>query len=435
MKKYLFTFVLISLLVASFSVPSFGLSTGDLIFRLSTPAGEASTHQLTIRGKEGRLVTLSVEDWLYGEDGENIYLPKNSVQWVLDEGLAKGEKAELVYRISNTDSLSEKSLKVKGKVRADNKTCTSENETLPDTPSDEKSTSICKGGDLPVGVERTVKRIEDRETASFEITLQLIGKDSVHQVKITEQFSQHVNAEPLKKSGSTFYSVNRSCADWVDFKQDEFNIPSSGEKTVEFDFSVPENAEGSYWCGVVATAKTGEGYSVGVISKVLETTPSATDSYVSKKVPFSAVKSSCYDQVDMTKAEFLPSEIEKECISDEWLEENEVLKDSKSEEEKAKKEVKLDKFDLVETNPLEFVISLNNTGKLFARPSGFLKVFDEDDKLVVEKEVKVGVTLPGYSRKVYLKTDEKAKLGEYKASLNLETKTGVTIESSFSFKV
>ncbi|MFB6290496.1 MAG: hypothetical protein ABEJ25_02060 [Candidatus Bipolaricaulia bacterium] len=39
-------------------------------------------------------------------------------------------------------------------------------------------------------------------------------------------------------------------------------------------------------------------------------------------VPLEAVKSSCYGEVDMTKAEFPLSEVGKECVKDDWLEEN-----------------------------------------------------------------------------------------------------------------
>lgn len=40
------------------------------------------------------------------------------------------------------------------------------------------------------------------------------------------------------------------------------------------------------------------------------------------KVPFSAVKSSCYGQIDMSKAEFLLSDIGEDCVQESWLEAN-----------------------------------------------------------------------------------------------------------------
>lgn len=40
------------------------------------------------------------------------------------------------------------------------------------------------------------------------------------------------------------------------------------------------------------------------------------------KVPFSAIKSSCYGKIDMSKSEFALSEIGEECVSESWLEEN-----------------------------------------------------------------------------------------------------------------
>ncbi|MBS3788976.1 hypothetical protein KGY79_12380 [Candidatus Bipolaricaulota bacterium] len=40
------------------------------------------------------------------------------------------------------------------------------------------------------------------------------------------------------------------------------------------------------------------------------------------KVPLSAIKSSCYDQIDMSKAEFPLSRVGRECVKERWLEEN-----------------------------------------------------------------------------------------------------------------
>ncbi|MFP3953127.1 MAG: hypothetical protein ACLFVS_03255 [Candidatus Acetothermia bacterium] len=53
------------------------------------------------------------------------------------------------------------------------------------------------------------------------------------------------------------------------------------------------------------------------------------------KVPFSAVKTSYYEQIDMSKAEFLLSEIGKDCVIESWLEENLSEKESQVEETKA----------------------------------------------------------------------------------------------------
>jgi len=39
-------------------------------------------------------------------------------------------------------------------------------------------------------------------------------------------------------------------------------------------------------------------------------------------VPFSAIKSSCYGEIDMSKAEFALSEVGEECVSEDWLEDN-----------------------------------------------------------------------------------------------------------------
>lgn len=51
------------------------------------------------------------------------------------------------------------------------------------------------------------------------------------------------------------------------------------------------------------------------------------------KVPLDAVKSSCYGQIDMTKAEFSLLEIGKKCVKDSWLEENLSQNNEKAESE------------------------------------------------------------------------------------------------------
>ncbi len=52
------------------------------------------------------------------------------------------------------------------------------------------------------------------------------------------------------------------------------------------------------------------------------------------KVPFKAVKSSCYSQIDMSKAEFSLMEIGKKCVKDSWLEENLTKEETQVEETK-----------------------------------------------------------------------------------------------------
>lgn len=50
------------------------------------------------------------------------------------------------------------------------------------------------------------------------------------------------------------------------------------------------------------------------------------------KVPFSAIKPSCYGEIDMAKEEFVLSEVGKECVIEEWLDKNAPEEKSSSEE-------------------------------------------------------------------------------------------------------
>ncbi len=58
------------------------------------------------------------------------------------------------------------------------------------------------------------------------------------------------------------------------------------------------------------------------------------------KVPFSAVKSSCYGQIDMSKEEFLLSDIGEECVTKSWFDANleEPLTQNGQQEERVSKE-------------------------------------------------------------------------------------------------
>ena len=40
------------------------------------------------------------------------------------------------------------------------------------------------------------------------------------------------------------------------------------------------------------------------------------------KVPFSAIKPSCYGEIDISKVEFALSEVGRKCVTESWLEEN-----------------------------------------------------------------------------------------------------------------
>ena len=86
------------------------------------------------------------------------------------------------------------------------------------------------------------------------------------------------------------------------------------------------------------------------------------------KVPFNAVKSSCYGQIDMSKAEFSLLDIGKNCVKESWLEENLTRDKTKSggetdlntEEENTNKSIKinLDKKPISELLPPDNVHGL-----------------------------------------------------------------------------
>lgn len=59
------------------------------------------------------------------------------------------------------------------------------------------------------------------------------------------------------------------------------------------------------------------------------------------KVPLEAVKSSCYGEIDMTKAEFTLSEVGKECVKDDWLEANLSQGSQQQQAENTEKEEKI----------------------------------------------------------------------------------------------
>lgn len=82
MKKHAFSFfivVLITVPLITFAAGGcIGISVSDVEFDLSTPAGETSSHQLTVRAQEEAEVTVYVMDWLRSEEGKLDYFQKGS---------------------------------------------------------------------------------------------------------------------------------------------------------------------------------------------------------------------------------------------------------------------------------------------------------------------------------------------------------------------
>lgn len=316
MKKHAFSFFIVVFLVA-FSITfaageCVGISVSDVEFDLSTPAGETSSHQLTVRSQEEAEVTVSVMDWLRSDEGKLDYFQKGSG------------------------------------------------------------------------------------------------------------------------------NVARSCADWIEFEEKEFVVSAGGKETIEFYFTVPEGVEGSYWAGIRVAGDIGADFKTGAFVKIYETVPtSGSEPTVSNKVPFSAVKSNCYDQLDMTKAEFLPSQIGRECISEKWLEENEISPGKPETSEKLDKKVKLNKFEMVSPKPAKFLMELKNSGKTFTDLTGNLRVTEKNKGVVLDHSLKNLRVLPGHNRRVYVEGEvgEGFEEGDYTTILTLEYGKGRIIESSFSFTV
>lgn len=182
----------------------------------------------------------------------------------------------------------------------------------------------------------------------------------------------------------------------------------------------------------------GKEYNPAFFVKIFETVPtSGSEPTGSNKVPFSAVKSSCYDQLDMTKAEFLPLEIGRECISEKWLEKDDIPKEKKETSEKLDKKVKLNEFDMVSPKPAKFLMELENRSKTFADLSGNLKVAEKDKGVGLDHSLKNLRVLPGRNRRVYVEGEpgEGFEGGDYTTILTLEYGKGRIIESSFSFTV
>lgn len=80
------------------------------------------------------------------------------------------------------------------------------------------------------------------------------------------------------------------------------------------------------------------------------------------EVPFEVVKSSCYDEIDMTKSEFPLSKVGKECVKEDWLEEN--LSEDEHQTEKTKENQELVTKDSFEISRSEIFDLLENPQKI-----------------------------------------------------------------------
>ena len=113
------------------------------------------------------------------------------------------------------------------------------------------------------------------------------------------------------------------------------------------------------------------------------------------KVPFNAVKSSCYNQIDMSKAEFSLLEIGKKCVKDSWLEENLSQNNEKVESEKPKKTE--EQSSNSQTSELEAL--KQNTRQILNEVMGETVNWGDNQKTLKEIDL---IEQVGYSNKVYL---------------------------------
>lgn len=113
------------------------------------------------------------------------------------------------------------------------------------------------------------------------------------------------------------------------------------------------------------------------------------------KVPFGAVKPSCYGKIDMSKAEFSLSEIGKECVTENWLRENKPKEEDPS-EETTQTENK-DYTTRVIPGSEEDVVNVSWEGYLSRSEENLITVEVHDDSYVhenyIEGEKKPTVTL------------------------------------------
>ncbi|MBS3792671.1 hypothetical protein KGY77_08525 [Candidatus Bipolaricaulota bacterium] len=115
------------------------------------------------------------------------------------------------------------------------------------------------------------------------------------------------------------------------------------------------------------------------------------------KVPFSAVKSSCYGQIDMSKAEFLLSEIGKDCVKDSWLEENLSKREDKQNEDAGKITVWVD--ESIEPTENE-TVEISGTTNLMDGSILFYSIRNEDNPSILDLEGEMVVSGGNFEKEV-----------------------------------
>ena len=88
------------------------------------------------------------------------------------------------------------------------------------------------------------------------------------------------------------------------------------------------------------------------------------------KVPFSSIKSSCYREIDMSRAEFALSEVGEECVKEEWLKENQP----EPTESELPSDFPIEKLIEKEPNLVDVVRVVDNPSELLEFMNGYFQI-------------------------------------------------------------
>jgi len=388
-RKSIFLIFLLATFLFLTCFAGYGINISNIEFRLKSSPGNSSTHEVVVSNDEGEPINVNVDvgDWYRKVNGANRFIEKNAARWQAPGfGLAEGESLNISYRAYLKEGYKEE-FKIAGDVnlsRPDAELTVYGDSGYDPVEGDILTTKVDRNG--PVQARRSIKVESRRDGVRLEVSVKITARESVQGITLSESFPVNTRIENLNSSGIPVEYVNRSAADWIEVNESEFSLDPGESRRLEFSIAVPRGVEGSRWAAIYVksepVAQDREGTTIVAIKRFavkVYVTPPGTG-------------------------------IEKAYVTN---------------------------FSAITRSIPKFELALVNEGNVELVVSGELRLRDEQGEVVDIIKLKSFKVLPGYRRKLIVKSKEATNLspGKYNVLAVLDYGGENKIGKSISFKV
>jgi hypothetical protein len=220
---------------------------------LEQDPGTSQVYRLTVQNNSDATeqVSISVQDWLRDNDGLNDFgIPVNGARWVFPGGIAAGETRIVRYSVAVGEG---EVLSVQGTAQ----TASPQSTVAISGPS---QVSFGDSGDVQaadssdssdsVSVVRSVS--SDEGSGAAVVTLTVTALADVEGLVLYEVYDAATTLDSVQEGGSTFATVNRSCAAWVTLSADRVELAPNESQDILVTLATPSTYDGTWWCILMA---------------------------------------------------------------------------------------------------------------------------------------------------------------------------------------